>query len=389
MPEPRYKVAFVESDAGMVALAPEWRRLYARCPDAHPYSTFEWALNSLRFGVRGCGPVVAVASCGDEIVGLAPLCQTAVLGSTVLQYLHCRPYGYVGPLVEPNHADAAAVLAEQCRRHLPGALLYCQEHSAEDLAAARLFKSYAGGTQSVDVWERPASWCIPLGGTFDTYVSRHSGASRKSLRRDERRLKAAFEVETLCLRGSEVTNDTVDRMLAIQLRSWMVPRGAVSLRLPFYREVIPAFGTAGNVEVWILQLDGKDVAYQILFLSQKRVYAHNTAFDIRYGEYSPGTMLMMFMLRDLFGRGQQEFDLLQGDGWCKRWWGERQRANYGAVAYEGGLGWLASWWPYRWQGWFARRPRLKLAVKSGLGKVQQLVGSAVEDRGRVLRRWRR
>ncbi|MDP8229683.1 MAG: GNAT family N-acetyltransferase [Candidatus Gorgyraea atricola] len=86
----------------------------------------------------------------------------------------------------------------------------------------------------------------------------------------------------------------------------------------FHKEMFSVFAEKGWVDLSILKLDGRTIAYMYDYCYGKMIYSYNASFDRRYSCFSPGTMLMLWILKDSIERGIPELDFLRGEeGWKK------------------------------------------------------------------------
>jgi len=81
----------------------------------------------------------------------------------------------------------------------------------------------------------------------------------------------------------------------------------------FHREVLHELTEKGRVDISILSANEIPIAYIYNYLSGNMVYSYNMAFDSRYSNISPGTVLILWSLKDSAAREISEFDFLRGD----------------------------------------------------------------------------
>lgn len=87
----------------------------------------------------------------------------------------------------------------------------------------------------------------------------------------------------------------------------------------FYREIFGKFSKNNWVDLSILNIDKKPIAYIFNYCYNKRLYNYNMAFDRRYSCLSPGTLLMFWTLKDSTAKNISEFDFGRGEeAWKER-----------------------------------------------------------------------
>jgi CelD/BcsL family acetyltransferase involved in cellulose biosynthesis len=362
-----YDIVTIDTEAELVGIKPAWEALCASAEDVKPFAAFPWIWNSWRWDGGGKALAVLTAWSGDELVAAVPLCSYPRFGTTVFQYIHFLPYGYVGPVVHREHPEAASVLGAYVSKRHPRSLLYVSDMPEDDTHGRRFFEAFVEAGHCVRTWLRPVSHELDWKGTFEEYLATKTSKSRANLRRAWRKLEGRGPVDVVCLSGSGVDAVLMERLSLVQRRSWMVRRHAAHLGELFWANLIPDLARQGLAEVWILSVAGDDLAYVITLLSRSRVHYFNTAFDFSYASYSPGALLLSRCIENAFNRGFSAFDFLQGDAWYKRFWGNSSRNVLRAVAYRGVSGWVCSWAPFRWHEWFTRHPHARAFTRLGLG----------------------
>ncbi|MBC8473954.1 MAG: GNAT family N-acetyltransferase [Candidatus Omnitrophica bacterium] len=86
----------------------------------------------------------------------------------------------------------------------------------------------------------------------------------------------------------------------------------------FHKEMFNVFTEKGWVDLPILKLDGKAIAYTYNYFYGQMMYYYNASFDSRYSHLSPGTMLMLWILKDSIERGVPKLDFLREEERWKR-----------------------------------------------------------------------
>lgn len=87
----------------------------------------------------------------------------------------------------------------------------------------------------------------------------------------------------------------------------------------FHREIFNKFYRKRQMDVAVLNVDKRPIAYIYNYQYGGRLYNYNMAFDKKYSRISPGTMLMLWVLGDSSRKGVSEFDFIRGeDPWKQR-----------------------------------------------------------------------
>nr|MBU1328631.1 GNAT family N-acetyltransferase [Candidatus Omnitrophota bacterium] len=87
----------------------------------------------------------------------------------------------------------------------------------------------------------------------------------------------------------------------------------------FHEQIFNKFSNNKWLDVAILSINSKPAAYIYNYLYKQKSYNYNIAFDKKYYNFSPGVILMMWMLKDSASKDISEFDFIRGEGsWKKR-----------------------------------------------------------------------
>jgi CelD/BcsL family acetyltransferase involved in cellulose biosynthesis len=110
-----------------------------------------------------------------------------------------------------------------------------------------------------------------------------------------------------CLRGKEVTSETIETFLRLENQGWKREHGKSLLSRPghaeFFRDMVERFSTAGRTFFTELSLDGRVIASTSNFISGNVGFAFKIGWDDEFAAVSPGLLneleLMNLADRDL------------------------------------------------------------------------------------------
>ena len=157
---------------------------------------------------------------------------------------------------------------------------------------------------------------IPLGGSWDTYLSARSARFRKTLRNITNRIQRMGRVAVKCHRGDQLTAEAIGKLFSIADASWKLESGVAitssKARKDFFEEVFRSGFTAEGIRIWILEVDGRAIASETQVVDGRTVYALRSDYDEQFGDGSPGVYLQMEILKNLFGGSYQEYNFGAG-----------------------------------------------------------------------------
>ncbi|SHH51119.1 Acetyltransferase (GNAT) domain-containing protein [Bradyrhizobium erythrophlei] len=137
---------------------------------------------------------------------------------------------------------------------------------------------------------------------------KRSGATRKKLRQDWKRLTALGAVEVVNDRTPAGAGQAFETFLALEKASWKGVKGTALLSDPrdaaFARRLLQNLAAQGNASVALLRVNGEAIAAQVLMYCGATAYTWKTAFDATYGKYSPGALLIDKITEELFAGSQ-------------------------------------------------------------------------------------
>ena len=272
------------------------------------------------------------------------------VSASTVDHAHELRVVVVGGLHEPS---AIAPLV-RCGRELqllgaqlgePSDLLYADERALAELAAAIadlrtpvLLRRLPAGSPTVAalvaafrpmgiVATRPASAhpVIALGDGWTAPEGSLTRARASDVRRARRRAEALGAVDVELLEPAPAELDgLLDEAYAIEQRSWKGPAGtALALDAPrgaFHRRYAQASVERRELRVAFLRIAGVRVAMQISLEWQNRLWLLKIGHDEAFAGCSPGTLLMMDVVRDAARRGLDAVQFL-GDvaPWTAMW----------------------------------------------------------------------
>ncbi len=159
------------------------------------------------------------------------------------------------------------------------------------------------------------SGVLTIRGTWEEYFASRSKNTRQAYRRRQRQLEEAcpdLRIEVIDAAGDIAA--AFDRYVAIERLGWKSEE-AIGLwadprEIGFHHALLPQLARTGQASVWLLRTGDRDIAGLVRLHQGSICYERYSAFDPAYARYSPGTLLCMEAVRQLFGTGCTESDVL-------------------------------------------------------------------------------
>jgi len=134
-----------------------------------------------------------------------------------------------------------------------------------------------------------------------------SGSTRKKLRQDWNRLATLGAVDIVNESEPSAAQEAFEVFLAMEAASWRGRNGTALLSresdAAFVRRLFRELSANQNASVALLRVNGQPIAAQVLLYSGSMAYTWKTAFDSRFGKFSPGALLINKVTEQLFSSG--------------------------------------------------------------------------------------
>lgn len=309
---------------------------------------------------KPCFVLVLAPPPGEQAIGFFPFERKKRFRGLPIRHLvsWTHPHLYLsGPLVDRTHGVAAwQALFAWARHSGHGALIEIPMIPGAGAAMQTLSEAVArepARLQIVNRFER--ALLERTAADAETYMRRSSSTgARREWRRQERRLSELGRLETRAIRPSDDATDWVESFLALENSGWKFRQGTAMLQLPneaaYFRALCASAHREQRLHMLGLFLDDQPIAMQCNVFVRTGAFALKVAYDERFAKYSPGTLLELENIRDMFGR--QDFRWV--DSCAKpdhpllhRFWGERRLIEHVLIAPGGWTGrLLASLFPH-------------------------------------------
>lgn len=162
-----------------------------------------------------------------------------------------------------------------------------------------------------DAYHTPA---IKLAEDWDVYLSGIDKKQRHEIRRKIRRAEENAESIKWIIANDQ---ESLDREIESFFSLMEMDPDKKEFLTPLMRDQMKsiihwAFGE-GILQLSFLRIDGKNAAAYLCFDYGNHLLVYNSGFDYGFSEYSPGWVLLSYLIRHAIANGKTHFDFMRGD----------------------------------------------------------------------------
>lgn len=176
------------------------------------------------------------------------------------------------------------------------------------------------------------NWYLPVEGrSFAVYFQGLPSKVQNTIKRREKKFLADGRGRLEIITGGDRLNDVIEAWDKIYRTSWKVPE-------PF-PEFVPGLIRVcvgrGWLRLGFAYYDDEPIAAQLWIVSHGRAAIYKLAYDEKFSQLSPGTVLTAHLMRYVLDVDKvAEVDYLVGDDAYKKDWMSHRRERWGIIAYN-------------------------------------------------------
>ncbi len=165
---------------------------------------------------------------------------------------------------------------------------------------------------------------IPLPGDWETYLAGIDKKQRHEIRRKLRRVEeSSIPLRWYIVEDGAGLEKEVDAFLALMVQDDEKKAFLTEQMRAAFHEIARCAFDRGCLQLAFLEIDGEKAAAYFSFDYLNRIWVYNSGLDRRFTEYSPGWVLVSYLVRWANEHKRLEFDFLRGD--------EEYKYRFGAV----------------------------------------------------------
>jgi CelD/BcsL family acetyltransferase involved in cellulose biosynthesis len=314
----------------LASLRDAWNELYKRCGANNIFTTFAWNSSWLNSFTDSYDSILLLTQWKErELSGVIPLVmkeesfygfkakQVTFAGGKESVYKDCLISGNPEGLLDKLLSHLGTELHKWDVLVLDS--LPCDSETVGRLPGVSHSHHFHCISEQYGV-----SPYIQLPATYDEMHDNHRKRIRKNVKYQVRRLGKLGQVEFVCYWGTSIKTEHISEAARIERRSW---KGGCSAGAFFDRQHLDfhsALLNHGSREfvpyLGILTHSGHGIAFVYGFRQDDCFYGYNMSYDNDFGSYSPGWIIIDYLVRELIAEGIRKFDLLAGGGPFKESW---------------------------------------------------------------------
>lgn len=318
--------------------APRWGALLAQTRGGSFFQSLDWLKAYWRHFGQGQQLRVLVSSRMGEIIGILPLVvrrETTRLGTIRVLTYPLQDWGsFYGPIGRQPAATllTAMLYLRQARRDWDVIDLRWIDENL-DCGRTRRALEVAGFPARADVWSTTCTVELPK--TWDEYFGGLSSKFRNNLRRAEKRLAQEGAATLERYRPLGAAHGDADprwplyeACVEVARRSWQ-GQSTTGTTLShaevadFFRETHVLAAQQGALDMTVLRLDGRAVAFAYNYHAAGSIYGLRMGYDPAWSHCGVGAVLMAWTLRDSIARGDLRLDMGVATQEIKQCWNPR------------------------------------------------------------------
>ncbi|MBN1559673.1 GNAT family N-acetyltransferase [candidate division KSB1 bacterium] len=299
-----------------------WNKLNSAGCSGSAFTAFEWVTSWYKWYSFSGMPLVLVIYDEEKEIGFAPLyVWKGTLGKIAVKRIDFAGY---------NLGVGSFIVSERINEVVPELMNYLTRRFGRkwDVIVLKGMLRASAQFSIFSEWLRTSKYAamiepydipvIKLQGAWEDYLKGFGQKLKHTYNNKQNQVNKLYSVEFKRLRAidEDDVESCVDMIVGIARKSWKNDTdSAISSNAHvegFYRQIAREFNRKGELDLALLYFDNKPVAYLFGLCTENRYYAIDTAYLDEFNKNSPGNLVNLMLIRDLFD-GQH--DLYINDGY--------------------------------------------------------------------------
>lgn len=320
--------AVIQDCDELQALIPQWRRLQQSCVvGGRPFDPTR-IVATLRVMGGSSATHALVRSAGGDVV-------TMVIGRRDRRRIKCR-VGYLTlptPRLKCLNVTYGGLLVPQAMAEQDAVKTHLREvlaaRDVDHIMISKmathhpLFASFQH-MRGVVIRERRPHWCADLvPGSYEETVEQFERKDRYNRRKVRTMEKKLGELDLFVATREEHIDEFIAGAVEVANRSFQAALGAGFEDSPLWRAILTSAAREGLLRCYLLRCNGAPLAFQVGTVSGSAYVLDAAAYDPEHRQLSPGTVLLILVIRDLCENDFTCLDYGFGDAPYKQQYGTR------------------------------------------------------------------
>ena len=291
----------------------------------------EWISCTVRAYLDGYPLFIVTAWKNGKLIGAIPLYKKKVklkyiLPVTMLQFVDSDMNPRKHILVENNDVNVLQGMLEAIYRYRgEWSILNLKGIRRDSQLMAMLIDTAPRAKLSLHKNDRQETVYIDLSSTWEEYFHGLSKNRRKKIRRSLNLLDRQGKWHVRQIRTKNEFKQFYPTMLRISRKSWKGHArsdiASVEGDNLFYRNFLSTAAKSGWLRLWVLEVEGNEIAFQCQVEYGNTTTSFRADFDIDYEKISPGVCLRIEILKKLFETNLKYYDMGGAQYGQKKIWG--------------------------------------------------------------------
>jgi CelD/BcsL family acetyltransferase involved in cellulose biosynthesis/dTDP-4-amino-4,6-dideoxygalactose transaminase len=297
------------------------------------YQTPTWIYTWLKFLGHRHKLFILTLWNGNELVALYPLGLKRTLFVKKLEFIGRDDGDYLDFIVDNSHKEKCieSFLSFLRKKKKEWNLCDLKDFAGESQNYKFLYELLKKEGWKVvlhDTWSCPY---LEIDGDWNGFLKRHGRKFQYNIKRERRQLENLGNLEFKKIQSQEELEHYLPQVFEVHKRRWKGYYISSKFSTPqgqkFYTEIAKNYLSKGMLRLDLLLLDEKVIAFSYSFQWNGRYFYYTPGYDPDYARYSPGTVLLIYILEDAFKSGLKEFDFSKGELQYKSHWATGERQN--------------------------------------------------------------
>ena len=254
---------------------------------------------------------------GSDLKGIAPFFTVNDNGRERVNFLGSIEISdYLDVIVRPADAEAfiRAVLEYMGSTHEIDvkclSLVNIPERSPTNALIEKLAPQAGWSVKVENAYHTPA---IPLAADWDAYLAGIDKKQRHEIRRKLRRAEESAEVKWYFADDPALLDAEIEAFFNLMALDGDKSKFLTDPMRTQMRAIMHWACEAGYLQLSFLTIEGVKAAGYLCFDYNGHILVYNSGFDFQFSQYSPGWVLLGFLIQNAIENKRKSFDFMRGD----------------------------------------------------------------------------